>query len=665
MALRRSARLRGRTPSAEVSPCPPPHLATPCDPPPTHPMLHRHGQFLTQMQAQEPKPASPPVEKLPAVEERDETAEVGAQQNKEDAPSTPHSRSKKKSDNSAPAPQVEAPAAKTPTTAGDVRPPHEEMHPSKARPSTAKQPDTGLVLGFNPVKRDAEGNIIKESVINNTPTKTKGSPPSQLGTPSLDLKFSCEDSQLSEEARKLMESIREDVSRIKAQMILDKAEQGRKEREAEQLHGDRKIAQPKGRSGRFSAAHMAEFKKMDSIENHPSAFRALPGRFQPVNKPPKRKPSKAGLDEPEKGQPPAKPTATPSHIAGTQAEPAAKRAKQTEGDDASTHRPKEDEAASTQPVTQRPKTLPRSSLMTPTKASAARAATVKLANTSRIPTLARSPVSKPTATTPRTPQTDFNPKLKSNIPTLSNLKSILRRHQPLFSNDPAKIAAGTHLPSSTFNPDIHMSDVPGISFDDPVTQSPSPKKRVEFTPNTKSPDEAQASPSPSKEGSESRPPVSDVVYPTLPATTPEKEKKETKPPSGKTDTPTIRHVRPSGASDLGPFPNLRAVPHGIINKKRRREEADDDKDVENIPPTKDSSSDERSSKRVKPNTPTVTKVAATPTPLKARPVTKNVTPGPGTPSRAGTGTPGTAKPKSKPVLTMSRLNMLAKPKERR
>ncbi|KAL2014721.1 hypothetical protein VTN00DRAFT_2246 [Thermoascus crustaceus] len=628
MAPRRSARLRGRTPSVEV---------------------------------QEPKPASPVVEKLSSVEESDETPEVVPQPNNEGVPSTPRSRSKR-GDNAAVSSQTKSPVAKTPTTVGDVRPAHEEMHPSKARPSTTKQPDTGLILGFNPVKRDSEGNIIKESIIENTPTKTKSSPPSQLGTPSF-FKFSCQDSQLSEEARKLMDNIREDVSRIKAQMVLDKGKQDRKEREAERQYGDRKIAQPKGKADRFTDAHMAEFKKMDSIENHPSAFRALPGRFQPVNKPLKRKSSKADLDEPEKRQAPAKSTGTPSRIPAPPAGSVAKRVKQSEGDDTSTNRPKNDGDASTKPVNERPKTIARSSLMTPTRASASRAATVKLSKTSKIPTLTRSPMSKPTAT-PRTPQTDFNPKLKSNIPSLANLKSILRRHQPLFSNDPAKIAAGTHVPSSSFNPDIHMRNLPGTSFEDSVNQTPSPKKRVVFTPNTKSPNEsAQASPSPSKEHPETSTAVSDVVYPTLPAITPEKEKKDTKPAPGKV-TPTIRHVRESGvSSNMGPFPNLLAVPHGINNKKRRRDDVDDEKDIENIPPNKDSSSEERSSKRVKPNTPVAPKVAVTPTPLKTRPIAKSATPGPGTPSRAGT--PGTARQKSKGVLSMSRLNMLARPKERR
>ena len=66
-----------------------------------------------------------------------------------------------------------------------------------------------------------------------------------------------------------MESVRGDVARIKAQMVHDKSKQDHEE------HGDRKIAMPKGRAGRFSDVHMAEFKKMDSIAGHASAFRVL------------------------------------------------------------------------------------------------------------------------------------------------------------------------------------------------------------------------------------------------------------------------------------------------------------------------------------------------------------------------------------------------------
>lgn len=536
-------------------------------------------------------------------------------------------------------------AMKTPSSAGEVRPAHEEMHPSKVRQSTTKQPDSGLILGFNPVKRDSNGNIIKDTVVSNTPSKTKESPPSTLSTPKFDLKFASDETQLSEEARKLMENVREDVARIKAQMILEKGEQERKEREAQQQQDGRKIAKPKGKTGRFSAAHMAEFRKMDSIENHPSAFRAAPGRFKPVDKSLKRKISKAALDEPEKqSSSPSKPAVAD-----------AKRVKRAEGEDASVARPRpEDESPKKSAIPQPKSTIRSSSLMTPTKASSARFATAKPQKTSMIPTLARSPTSRITAP-PRTPQTEFNPKLKKNLPSLGNLKSILRRHQPLFSNDPVKIAAGTHIPKPGFNPDIKLDNLPSMSFDEEPCPTPSPKKHVEFSPSTK------ASPSPSKVPA---PDVStsDVVYPTLPQITPPKEK---------IDTPTIRRVRESGVSaQASPFPNLPAVPHGIANKKRHRD--DDDEDSENIPPADSTSDEQRSTKRLKTSsTPAVSQKTIS-SPLKSRTTTPaqptQPTPGKATPGKATpaqTGTPGTASRKSRGVLSMSRLNMLAKPKTRR
>ena len=94
------------------------------------------------------------------------------------------------------------------------------MHPSKVQKSTTKKADSGLILGFQPIKRDANGNVIKETIASNTPSKVLSSPPSNLGTPSkFGFEFSNDDAQLSEDAKKLMESVREDVARIKAQMI--------------------------------------------------------------------------------------------------------------------------------------------------------------------------------------------------------------------------------------------------------------------------------------------------------------------------------------------------------------------------------------------------------------------------------------------------------------
>ncbi|KAL2871165.1 uncharacterized protein BJX67DRAFT_343744 [Aspergillus lucknowensis] len=524
---------------------------------------------------------------------------------------------------------------KTPTTS-ITRPTHNEMHPSKVHQSTTKQADSGLILGFGPLKKDAQGNVVKDTPIQNTPSKMNASPASAYyGTPAFDFKFSSQESQLSDEAKKLMESLREDVARCKAKMIKENASAA-----SAAPHSERKIAKPKGKAGRFSDIHMAEFKKMDSIAGHASAFRATPGRFQPVEKTLKRTNSKARLDEPESHTAPAE--ASPK--AQTPTTPSAKRVRHDKPSLTSTSR-----LVTPRLAIARPRTGVRSSLLTPTRASIARAsASLKPTRTTKIPSLARSPLSKQ-AEAPTTPRTEFNPRFKSSIPTLSNLKSILRRREPLFSKDPSKIAAGTHQAAPDFTPDLLLQPSRESSHEPAAT--PSPKKRVEFTPNSKARQaEEVVSPSPSKAPATAStiPSTSDVIYPTLPTLTPERS-------SAQTFT-TIRPVRPSDFAMEAALPEIPGMPHGLSHKKRHRA-ADDEADRENVPPA-DSVSQERSAKRVKISSPAPSKVIAS-SPLKARSHT---------PLRSGsrasrTGTPASGRPQGR-MLSVSRLNMLAQPKHR-
>ncbi|KAG2418333.1 hypothetical protein HFD88_001434 [Aspergillus terreus] len=625
MPVRRSARLRSRQASSEEPE------------PPTDPVNNNNNNTTTNTNHNN-TPHENKISRnntLPTVMERDENPVF-------DAPPAPtHSPSAGKPAIKTPvkptAAQKKSPAVKTPTSA-ITRPPHQEMHPSKVHPSTTKQVDSGLILGFNPIPKDAEGNVVKDSLIQHTPSKTKASPASNYGTPGFEFKFACHESQLSDEAKKLMDSVRDDVAKIKAQMVQQKGDSS-SQKDQLQHALERKIAKPKGKTGRFSDVHMAEFKKLDSIAGHPSAFRATPGRFQPVQKTLKRTNSKARLDEPD-GQTPTKSPARPA--APTPNAAIFKRAKQDQTDDASTRRPANSQDRTPKPV-QRSRPAARSSLMTPTRASAARTSSfsVKPPRTSMIPSLTRSPASRPSVI-PRTPQTEFNPRLKSNIPTLGNLKSILRRHQPLFSRDPAKIAAGTHHAAPDFSPSSLLRPTRGAS-EEPA-QTPSPKKHVEFISGAESNmDEVPVSPSPSKIPMAPRP-VSDVVYPTLPTLTPERR------------TPTVRAVRPTElhTNDVS-LPEVPGVPHGIGNKKRHREAAESAADTENVPPT-DPSTELRSAKRVKLNSPAPSKMVPGPSPIKSR-----------TPGRSISGvnrarTPGSAR--NRGVLSMSRLNMLAQPKNR-
>ncbi|KAL1974097.1 hypothetical protein VTN31DRAFT_5657 [Thermomyces dupontii] len=648
MELRRSARLRGRTPATESS--------------------------------VEPEPAP---SKLPSVEEQPKTPKKNSSRKKNTKPSTPCNSSA--GEQSAPSPGTKTPV-KTPVTTpvktppvGDARPAHSEMHPSKVRQSTSRQPDSGLVLGFKPMRRDSNGNIIKETAATDTPSKVNGSPAGSLISPKFDFQF--DESQLSEEARKLMESVRGDVARIKAQMILDRNEQKRKEAEAgDSQEQARKIATPRSR---FSEAHRKEFAKMPSILTHWSLIRSKVAQSKAVENSLKRKISKADLDDPPAQTSPSK---TPTD--------GAKRVKRSDTDDASATRPRPDESSSPKKsAIPKPKIAARSStLMTPTKASSARAVSAKPSRTSMIPSLKTSPSRIPT---PRPPQSE---RVKKTVSSTSPLKSILRPHRPLFSTDPEKLAAGTHVaPPTGFNPDIDLSGAPSASFEPPPT--PSPKKRVEFSPSTKSCfDIAQETPSPARFTSlPADDNSSDVVYPSLPSIPSEEEDKTA-------GTPTIRRVRESDSEDKRPqnlpavlhglsnkkrlkegvtarssiadkpkspvraaarsglFTNTPSTPQGTINKKRRREDDDDSsaKDRENIPPNDEA---KRSSKKLKPTvsvSPLKKSTAATPyrTPVKPAPT---ATP------RSTTGTRPAATPSSarKGVLTMSRLNMLATPKYRR
>jgi hypothetical protein len=167
----------------------------------------------------------------------------------------------------------------------------------------------------------------------------------------------------------------------------------------------RKIARPKGKAGRFSDIHMEAFKKMDSIANHASAFRAnnAPSFAQPTAQSLKRSPSKAGLDEVArpatagKGTPTRRPppsrlpnrrNISVSPLKSLQKLPQedsstspAKRQRQSDFGDVSTARPQRPEYDEQS----KPSTLPRPvsssgvphSLLAPTKSTLARSNSTK------------------------------------------------------------------------------------------------------------------------------------------------------------------------------------------------------------------------------------------------------------------------------------------------
>ncbi|KKY21363.1 putative erythromycin esterase [Phaeomoniella chlamydospora] len=526
-------------------------------------------------------------ERLGALLERDETPESGAaaQPSLDTILSTPNGPPNTELQDRF----AQLSALKTPSTV--PRPSHAEMHPEDAHKSTTKAPDSGLRLGFS----DISDKCIKSiSEAQNTPTKRQSScsVPSHLTSPGFEFKFAS-DSSLSREAQRMMDNVREEAARIKAEMRQERDEQDSKDAGgAESLRtynlAGRKIARPRGKAGRFSDVHMTEFKKMDSIADHPSAFRARAGYLKPTGQSLKRSSAKAALDDLERPRTAGR-LMSPVKLSTTLRRNASKSPSKA------VRQPANNESSFSSPA-KRVRTLktndtsPRlgvqkslgdlsrsasqsrhgfgfsSNLLTPTKASLARTGSVKEPNTapsktSMLPKSASTKSLKSSALENKSSSTDLvvsnsitdepaelqftspAPVRKSKpssspdqlttskplppppssgastskLPKFSGLKSILRRHQPLFSNDPIKIAAGTHVasPSGASKINSHLSNLSSDGIGTPDRRmtmgivTPSAKKRVNFTSSTKDRYElALASPSPTKiplAGSQKRP----------------------------------------------------------------------------------------------------------------------------------------------------------------
>lgn len=574
---------------------------------------------------------------------------------------------------------------KTPQTTGRTGPLHEEMHPSKVLQSTAKKPDPGLHLGF--VDVDAlKGTPTKSTIKTVDATTTSGI--KSVSTPNFDFKWNRPDTVLSPEAQKIMESVREQAAKIKVKMQAEREEQARRDGEAEHLFGvgGRKIAKPKGKAGRYSDVHKEEFKKMDSIAGHASAWK---NKFQARTTSLKRSKSKAGFDEFQAEAPDT------GRLENTSP---GKRAKREYQDDTSSVRPVSRDgqvevgsksnarglvrSKSSIPM---PSALP-SAATTPTKSSLARAASIKHSQTTKIPTLGRSKSFKDISS-PSGSKTEGSNKY------LTSLKSILHKPQHKYSNDPVKVAEGTHLPIPT-TPIRLNNELPSLpaTLGHALPASPS-MKRVAFTPTSKSTYElAAASPSPSKiptshsqrrmTGLPTSP--AKITYP-QPIAYPALSRAGTGPlsshptkagdftfraaksinvgpaTSGLSSPSTIRQVRPSGtpttlAGVLPAFESVPAVPaveHGLSSKKRRRVDSDDeDEGKENVAATGLDNGDGRRVKKLKRTGVDDEKVAN-----EASMAGKRL--------EKAKGTKSGEKAKGKGILSLSRLNMLARPKERR
>ncbi|MCJ1426098.1 hypothetical protein MMC29_004000 [Sticta canariensis] len=572
---------------------------------------------------------------------------------------------------------------KTPETVSRIHPSHEEMHPSKAQHSIVKlarsESKSRLQMPEGWRARPEPGSS-STAIAQSTPTKTRGSLPAHMSSPRFDFTFSRPDAHLSIETQKIMESVREEATKIRAQMQAERNKQGPKDEEADHLHevGGRRIATPRGKVGRYSDVHMQAFKKMDSIAGHASVWKT---KIPPNAASLKPSHSKARLNAEEpKGR--ADRSIRSNEDDRLENTAPGKRARKNYGDDASSARPLSRGAASASESghsdPSKPRTPPGrpSALTTPTKASLARSASVKQMKISMIPSLSRSQSTK-TIRRSGTPKVEGGNRQLTPRSRFGHLKSILHRHQPKFSNDPAQVAAGTHLPAPEGGvtcdqewPSLPSTPRAGL-------RTPAVNKRVDFTPGTKSKfDLAAASPSPSRipglHSHRSADPFASApsLYPSL-ANSPTITTRTPKPSTPgdftfrsdrilplestpfRAKNPTIRQVRPSGiTTPMTAFENLPPIPHGISNKKRRRADSDDE-DVENVPPAGEIEENDDGPRTKK---------------LKSSPPKE----GPAGAQRKTSKMGGSAIPKptgARPgvmgVLSMSRLQMLARPKKRR
>ncbi|KAI1777589.1 hypothetical protein F4818DRAFT_318871 [Hypoxylon cercidicola] len=611
------------------------------------------------------------------------------------------------------------PQPSTPSVATPVKLPMSEMHPSKVHPTTAA-PSSGLALGFTDIDYTKDP-ASRAGVYQSTPSKTR--------MPSSDFTFRVSvpdaDKELGPSAKKMMEDIREQAAQIKVQLAAEREREKQKEAAA---NDGRKIRQAKGKAGRFSSVHMAEFKKMDSIENHPSAFRAAPGRFTPVKMGVKRSQSKANLGESDSARskkPSTRPVPSSPEKQKEQPESPVKRVKQRLEDDVSTLRPvSRDDSFIPRPKssgndsvhTAAPRSQTFSHLMTPTKSSLARANSVKAPTISLVKT-----PSKPDLVIPKTgyskkPSGDIGLSVPTHTQTpgrFARVKSILKRQ---ISGSKSKTKS--NIPQMLTSPSktsLHLNLDKELPHPPLTTPGRKLERHVGFTPMAKQAASFQNSPSPVKsniprakaiprlefgssaigKSTDNKTLEGDVAYPDLSAycrdvsekpEKPEKSNKSQLPESvpgtftfrsdhtirfdgaspkgfgGSSGQASLRHVRESILPTTrmpGSFPRPSEVstnkenkdpavepgiPHGMSNKKRHRARWDEEEDEV----------DQHAAKKLRKNPPVEGYALVAPRLA-----------GVDTPAKPNDGLFSLSPQKKKGGMSLSRLNMLARPKARK
>ncbi|XDG00765.1 hypothetical protein ABKA04_000380 [Annulohypoxylon sp. FPYF3050] len=614
----------------------------------------------------------------------------------------------------------------TPAVATPVKLPMSEMHPSKVHQTTAA-PSSGLNLGFTDIDY-AKKTPHAPGALQSTPSKTP------ISVPIADFTFrygTDNDVGLSPVAKKLMGDIRKKAAEYKPELAVER------ELEKQQETQQRKIRQAIGKAGRFSAAHMAEFKKMDSIANHPSAFRAPNVTSTPAKSGLKRTRSKANLGDAEPSSLRSKKSVSrlvpSSPEKQEEPESPVKRIKQRFDDDVSAVRPVSRDGSQIP----RPKSsgndsihaaAPRShlnNLMTPTKASLARSASVKTPaktlmkaqSKSDLAELSRTPSKPSLASLARaSSQKGFSSLKKAVIPNhvsyanqvqtpgrFDRVKSILKRQ---ISGSKSHIPQLAMTPSMTSLRQVRQGTAEDL-LQAPLT-APAKKveRHVEFTPTKSSIPRSKVmvrfqsgtstlDKSPTKKTSQG-----DVSYPDLSAYCRNidgdgdaKMSEDVNPPEsvpgtftfrsdhtirfdsasptgfgGAAGQASIRHVRNSvlpttrmpgsfpGPSDVSPNkenkipPVGQGIPHGMSNKKRHRASWDEEEDER---------AEQRSPKKLRKNPAPEGHALVAPRLLSRESPTKKPGAAPRTPS------PQKSPQKKKGGLSLSRLNMLARPKSRK
>lgn len=375
----------------------------------------------------------------------------------------------------------------TPKHTTPVKPDEEEMHPQKFQASTAKPDEEARWLGFSnmaPHTEPAKG-AAKLVPAPGTPSKTpKANSTSQPSE--FQFTFRAGSLELSEEARKFMAEKREEAAKIKQQMMQEEESQ----RAADTVLG-RKLATAKGKVGRFSDVHMAQFKKMDSIADHASVTRpaqssATSGTLSSL----KRSSSKAGLAQGSRaGTKPVDeaaasknkfsslPRSNSTKSLGRPAEAdtavSAKRLKRVVDDDAGTSRPASSGSDSNTTMST-PKGLrfhgsnPHLKAATPTAASLARQASIKSNKTSMIP-LSRSPsksalpAAQPDQQKPATPLLARSPSKGLLQPSRPDTAETEALASPLLSRSPSKLIAKPTVPTNTQDEPADTSKIPFLA----------------------------------------------------------------------------------------------------------------------------------------------------------------------------------------------------------